>query len=366
MHEKDQSQRHHQRDRHRGDAVQVAEYQILIGMQILAEHNADGGNAGEAHPGAHFLHHVQAGAEGQPETNQRHHQDHVVAEIIDDQLHHQNIETGQHHPDDAPDRADHRPTIVHRKQDQDPGHQRRQRVTEIADLEHHKDDRRDRTGEQRLVANAGGVFFNARRRLARFDVRDQVMQQRAQRHRQHAGFHIGEHQGVPVAGRVAHKVEHRALAHHPHRPQQKQRPLAHKAKTHHVQGEHHQGHDHRPLRQITDDQYHFDAVHRRAEHKLAGDMAVEHRHQRHQHQRINHEKHTVLHVVEGGDAERNRPGHGDTHRLAKIIRRVDDIAVRGKDVRQGINRHSATSSPGGSAGRQRCGRKVLRYCTVAP
>jgi hypothetical protein len=37
------------------------------------------------------------------------------------------------------------------------------------------------------------------------------------------------------------------------------------------------------------------------------------------------------------------------HRLAKIIRRVDDIAVRGKDVRQGINRHSATSSPDGSA-----------------
>ncbi len=95
-------------------------------------------------------------------------------------------------------------------------------------------------------------------------------------------------------------------------------------------------------------------------------MAVEHRHQRHQHQRINHEKHTVLHVVEGGDAERNRPGHSDTHRLAKIIRRVDDIAVRRKDVRQGINRHSATSSPGGSAGRRRCGRKVPRYCTAAP
>jgi hypothetical protein len=36
---------------------------------------------------------------------------------------------------------------------------------------------------------------------------------------------------MPVAGRVAHKVEHRALTHHPHRPQQKQRPLAHKAKT---------------------------------------------------------------------------------------------------------------------------------------
>ena len=59
-------QRHHQRDRHRGDAVQIAEHQILIRMQILAEHNADGSDAGEAHPGAHFLHHVEAGAEGQP------------------------------------------------------------------------------------------------------------------------------------------------------------------------------------------------------------------------------------------------------------------------------------------------------------
>lgn len=72
------------------------------------------------YPGAHFLHHVEAGAEGQPETNQRHHQDHVVAEIIDNQLHYQYIETGQHHPDDAPDRADHRPAIVHREQDQIP------------------------------------------------------------------------------------------------------------------------------------------------------------------------------------------------------------------------------------------------------
>ncbi|SSL81979.1 Uncharacterised protein [Klebsiella pneumoniae] len=252
VHEKNQGQRHHQRDRHRGDAVQIAEHQILIRMQILAEHNADGSDAGEAHPGAHFLHHVEAGAEGQPETNQRHHQDHVVAEIIDNQLHHQYIETGQHHPDDAPDRADHRPTIVHREQDQDPGHQRRQRVAEIADLKHHKDDRRYRTGEQRLMTDAGGVFLNPRRRLARFDVRDQVMQQRAQRHGHHAGFHIGEHQGVPVAGGIAHKVEHRALAHHPHRSQQEQRSLAHKAETHHVQGKHHQGHDHRPLRQIAD------------------------------------------------------------------------------------------------------------------
>ncbi|SSL81980.1 Uncharacterised protein [Klebsiella pneumoniae] len=95
-------------------------------------------------------------------------------------------------------------------------------------------------------------------------------------------------------------------------------------------------------------------------------MQVEHRYQRHQHQRINDEKYAVLYVVEGGDAERNGPGHGDTHRLAKIIRRVDDIAVRGKDMRQGINRHSATSSPGGSAGRRRCGQKVPRYCTAAP
>lgn len=32
------------------------------------------------------------------------------------------------------------------------------------------------------MTDAGGVFLNPRRRLARFDVRDQVMQQRAQRH----------------------------------------------------------------------------------------------------------------------------------------------------------------------------------------
>ena len=34
--EKNQGQRHHQRDRHRGDAVQIAEHQILIRMQILS------------------------------------------------------------------------------------------------------------------------------------------------------------------------------------------------------------------------------------------------------------------------------------------------------------------------------------------
>ena len=49
--------------------VQIAEHQILIRMQILAEHNADGSDAGEAHPGAHFLHHVEAGAEGQPDQS---------------------------------------------------------------------------------------------------------------------------------------------------------------------------------------------------------------------------------------------------------------------------------------------------------
>jgi hypothetical protein len=42
------------------------------------------------------------------------------------------------------------------------------------------------------------------------------------------------------------------------------------------------------------------------------------------------QKDAVLHVVEGRDAQRNHPGHGDTQRLAKIIRRVDDIAVRVK------------------------------------
>jgi hypothetical protein len=60
-------------------------------------------------------------------------------------------------------------------------------------------------------------------------------------------------------------------------------------------------------------------------------VTVKHRYQRQQHQRINHKKDAVLHVVEGRDAQRNHPGQGDTHRLAKIIRRVDDIAVRGED-----------------------------------
>ncbi len=147
MHQKDHRQRHHQRNGHRGDAVQIAEYQILVRMQILAKHNADSGDAGEAHTSADFLHHVQAGAKGQTEANQRHHQHHMVAEIIDNQLHQQNIETGQHHPHHAPDRADHRAAIVHREENQNPRHQRRQGITQIADLEDNKDHRRHGAGE---------------------------------------------------------------------------------------------------------------------------------------------------------------------------------------------------------------------------
>ena len=216
-------------------------------MQVLAEHNADGGDTGKPHARADFFHDVQTGAECQPETDQRHHQHHMVAEIIDKQLHQQNIQTGQHHADYTPDRADHRPAIVHREQEQNACHQRRQRITQIADLEDHKNHRRYRAGKQRLVANPGGIFFNARRRLAGFHVRDKIMQQRAQRHRHDAGFHIGKHQRMPVGGRVAHKVEHRALAHHAHRTEQKQWPFAHKTKTHHVQAKHHQRHNQRPL-----------------------------------------------------------------------------------------------------------------------
>ena len=216
------------------------------------------------------------------------------------------------------------------------------------------------------MANTGSIFFNARRRLARFNVRDEVIKQCAKRHRHHAGLHIGEHQGVPVTGGIAHKVEHRALTHHAHRPQQKQRPLAHKAKAHYVQAKHHQRHHHRPLRQIADDQHHFDAVYRRAEHKLPRHVTVKHRHQRQQHQRINHEEDAVLHVVEGRNAQRDSAGHGDAQRLAKIVGCIDDVAVRGENPRQGINRHSAACSPDGSARRQRCGRTGHRCYRAVP
>jgi hypothetical protein len=110
------------------------------------------------------------------------------------------------------------------------------------------------------MAYAGIVFLNQRRRLAGLNVRQQVVHQRAQAHRHHARFDVGKQQRVPVSGGVTHKVEHHALAHHAHRAEQEQRPLAHKAKTHHVQGKYHQRHDQRPLRQIADDNHHFDAV----------------------------------------------------------------------------------------------------------
>ena len=70
------------------------------------------------------------GAKASPETNQRHHQDHVVAEIIDNQLHHQQrqasttLTTRQIELITARDSIGNRIRI----------HQRRQRVAEIADL----------------------------------------------------------------------------------------------------------------------------------------------------------------------------------------------------------------------------------------
>ena len=171
---------------------------------------------------------------------------------------------------------------------------------------------------------------------------------------------------MPVAGGIAHKVEHRALTDHPHRPQQKQRPLAHEAKTHHVEAKNHQRHHNRPLRQIADDQHHFNAVYRRTEDKLPGNMTIKNRHQRQQHQRIDHKEDAVLHIVEGRDTQRYHPGKGDPQRLTKVIRRVNDITVRGKNASQRINRHSAAGSPDGSAGRQRCGQTDPRCYRAEP
>ena len=145
---------------------------------------------------------------------------------------------------------------------------------------------------------------------------------------------------MPVGGGVAHKVEHHALANHAHRAEQEQRPLTHKAKTHHVQGKHHQRHNDRPLGQIADDKHHFDAVQQGAEDKLLRHVAVKHRHQREQHDRIDHKKHAVAGVVETRNTERNHPGKDDTQGLAKVVCRIDDVAVRGKYPRQGANRHS--------------------------
>ena len=144
---------------------------------------------------------------------------------------------------------------------------------------------------------------------------------------------------MPVSGGVAHKVEHGALAHHPHRAKQKQRPLAHKTKTHHVEAKHHQGHDQRPLCQIADNKHHFEAVQRGTEHKLFCDVAVKHRHQRQEHNRVDHEEDPVASVVKARHAQGNHPGKHDPQRLTKVVGGVDDVAVRGKDPRQGINRH---------------------------
>lgn len=92
-----------------------------------------------ANPRPHRLfHHVQAGAERQSKANQRHHQQHMVAEIIDKQLHQQNVQTSQYHADHAPERAQHRATIMHRKQDQNTRHQRRQRIAQVTNLKDHK------------------------------------------------------------------------------------------------------------------------------------------------------------------------------------------------------------------------------------
>ncbi len=215
------------------------------------------------------------------------------------------------------------------------------------------------------MAHAGVVFLNQRRRLAGLHVRQEVVHQRAQAHRHHAGFDVREQKRVPVGGGVAHKVEHHALAHHAHGPEQEQRPFTHKAKTHHVEGEDHQRHDRRPLRQVADDNYHFDAVERCAEDKLLRHVAVKHRHQRQQHDRVDHEKHAVAGVVEARNAQRNHPGKDDAQGLAKVVCRVDDVAVRGKHPRQGANRHSEAGSPGGSASRRRSAQTALRCCRAA-
>ena len=97
-------------------------------MHVLPEHNADGGNAGKSHPGPDLLHHVQARAKCQPEADQRHHQQHMAAVIVQDKLNDEDIETAQHHADHAPDRAHHRAAVVHREQDQNARHQRRERI----------------------------------------------------------------------------------------------------------------------------------------------------------------------------------------------------------------------------------------------
>ena len=208
------------------------------------------------------------------------------------------------------------------------------------------------------MAHAGIVFLNQWRRLAGFHVRQEIVHQRAQAHRHHARFDVGKQQRVPVGGGVAHKIEHHALAHHAHRPEQEQRPFAHKAKTHDVQGKHHQRHDDRPLRQIADDNHHFNAVQRCTEDKLLRHMAVEDRHQREQHDRVDHKKHAVAGVVETGNAQRNHPCKDDAQSLAKVVCRVDDVTVRGKHPRQRINRHNA-GSPDGSASRRRSAQTAL-------
>jgi hypothetical protein len=46
----------------------------------------------------HLFHHVQSRAKRQPEANQRHHQQHMAAVIVENQLHQQDIQTGENHP----------------------------------------------------------------------------------------------------------------------------------------------------------------------------------------------------------------------------------------------------------------------------
>ncbi len=54
VHKENQRQRNDKRGGHRGNTVQIAEDQILVRVQVLAEHDPDGGDAGEAHPGANL------------------------------------------------------------------------------------------------------------------------------------------------------------------------------------------------------------------------------------------------------------------------------------------------------------------------
>ncbi|MNL62167.1 hypothetical protein D3C87_1861650 [compost metagenome] len=90
---------------------------------------------------------MQTRTERQPKTNERHHQNHVAAVIVEYQLHHQNIQAAEDHSDHAPQGTHHRAAIVHREQDQHARHQRREGIAEIAYLEDDKNHCRHSAGK---------------------------------------------------------------------------------------------------------------------------------------------------------------------------------------------------------------------------